>query len=359
MKSMEDKERYAREKAAFEEPPIETPQDDLDQKRKQRDVLMAMAPRHPLSSYVIFVSMNRNRISKLFPDRTFLETARLLGVVWRSMSREMKRKYMILAASDRLRFEEEKAEWDPPSILVGDAMNGPINNVGKENVVPSRPRKPTSAYAIWAAEERAAVLQEYPEIDRRELTKILRQNWKELTELERMPYEEQASRENAELEEILAKEKAEQEQQAAIPVNVPQNTRGASERDVFFHFGSPDASNRMGPVHNSGNFASMPPALESSKHNSIGIPTFASLPPAQTTLEPQTPIEEWNAAQIGQFIESLGLFQYSGAFAKSDLTGNTFVQLSTIDLKNTYGITSLGDRKKIRAAIDQKLTESI
>jgi hypothetical protein len=66
-------------------------------------------------------------------------------------------------------------------------------------------------------------------------------------------------------------------------------------------------------------------------------------------------LKEWNPADIGRFISSLGFPQYAELFVQSGISGEQFAALTTVDLKNTFKIQSLGDRKRIRSAIDQKL----
>jgi hypothetical protein len=66
-------------------------------------------------------------------------------------------------------------------------------------------------------------------------------------------------------------------------------------------------------------------------------------------------LKEWNSADIGRFISSLGFPQYSELFVQSGISGEQFAALTTLDLKNTFKVQSLGDRKRIRSAIDQKL----
>jgi hypothetical protein len=194
MKAEQDKERYKKEKSEFEEtlnngsndPNVAMPsaveEKSIDYEaelKKRKAVAVALAPRHPLSAYLFFIANNRARFRSMYPEKSFSESARLLGIFWKTLDREERRKYEILAVADRFRYEEERREWDPPPMFVQNEFKNDMDSS-------SRPRKPLSAYAIWAAQERAAVLQQYPDIDRKELTRILRQNWKELTDLDRM-----------------------------------------------------------------------------------------------------------------------------------------------------------------------------
>ena len=44
------------------------------------------------------------------------------------------------------------------------------------------PKKPITAYSFWAIDERSKVLQQFPNIDKRDLTRQLRAKWNQLGE---------------------------------------------------------------------------------------------------------------------------------------------------------------------------------
>lgn len=295
-----DKNRYKEEKMQFEASPpppvLEDPKEEkkaftLDERWGKRQKV-SIVPRHPLSSYLFFVALNRGILAEFAPEMSFKDSARILGLLWKRIDPKERRKFEIMAAVDKRRYEEEKKHIDAPAAKPAPRSLLPPSPSDASN----KQRKPISAYAIWASEERAAVLEEHPEIDRKELTKILRQNWKELTPFEKLPYLE------------LEKQ----------------------ERDTFR--------------------ASPEPQM---------IPKSVSVDDrvAEESLTHAAPenVMQWTCSDIGRFIAGLGFPQYAEAFVQSRITGKEFVALSTGDLKRKFGIVKLGERKLIKEAIDQKL----
>ncbi len=60
---------------------------------------------------------------------------------------------------------------------------------------------------------------------------------------------------------------------------------------------------------------------------------------------------------VGAWLAALGLERYAQAFADNDINAETLVALTSEDLKE-LGITSLGHRKKLLAAIASLSVES-
>ena len=68
---------------------------------------------------------------------------------------------------------------------------------------------------------------------------------------------------------------------------------------------------------------------------------------------PDGPVESWTAEQVGDFIENaVGLPQLRALFEDEAITGLDLLELSGDELKE-MGITVLGQRKKILAALAQ------
>ena len=179
----EDKEKYRKAKDKFPEPvTIVTPDPDPFGYSDKAEV--PSAPKHPASAYLFFVASNRQRLQEVFPDKSFTDTARILGILWRQLSREDRRKFELLAAADKRRYEEEKLAWEPPA----DTFSSFTRSFGNvtQTIEAEKEKKFNSAYAIWASAERAAVLQDHPDMDRKELTKLLKETWKSLAYHEKL-----------------------------------------------------------------------------------------------------------------------------------------------------------------------------
>jgi len=167
-----DKARYRKEKLAFEPCPLV-----VDNKKRKKHPL---APKHPLSGYLYFVANNRANFNKRYPDKDFTEVAKLLGEKWKNLDAKEKRKYQILAAADKKRYEEEKQKWQPP-----------IEREIDTNYV-VMPKKPMTAYSYWVYNQRSKITQSNPYVDKKELTRVLREKWNKIPEREKAFFNEKA-----------------------------------------------------------------------------------------------------------------------------------------------------------------------
>ncbi|THH08839.1 hypothetical protein EW145_g2444 [Phellinidium pouzarii] len=70
------------------------------------------APKRALSAYMFFSQDWRERIKVENPDAGFGEVGKLLGAKWKELDEAEKKPYKDLAAHDRTRAEQEKAEYD-------------------------------------------------------------------------------------------------------------------------------------------------------------------------------------------------------------------------------------------------------
>merc|ERR1712032_1608223 len=77
-------------------------------KRKAKD---PNAPKRALSAYVFFSNELRPVLTKQFPRIKFIETGRLLGERWRSLSFSEKKRYEDMASRDKIRFQTEMQQY--------------------------------------------------------------------------------------------------------------------------------------------------------------------------------------------------------------------------------------------------------
>jgi len=158
-----------------------------------------MAPRSPLSAYLHFVAINRPKLNKDYPEKNFAEIAKILGHQWRTLGGAERRRYEVLAYADKRRYQDEKDKWTAPlqrthsNSLKGKKKDSP--NKGKRKLTStSTIRKPSSAYAVWAVGEREQLASKHPDLEKKELTKLLREKWRNIAPLEKSPYIAQAQR---------------------------------------------------------------------------------------------------------------------------------------------------------------------
>lgn len=76
--------------------------------RKKKD---PNAPKRSLSAYMFFANENRDIVRAENPGISFGQVGRLLGEKWKALSADDKIPYENKAASDKKRYEKEKAEY--------------------------------------------------------------------------------------------------------------------------------------------------------------------------------------------------------------------------------------------------------
>ncbi|KAG1468245.1 hypothetical protein G6F56_003947 [Rhizopus delemar] len=80
-----------------------------DSERKPRGKKVVAGPKRGLSAYMYFSKEQRSVVKEENPGATFGKLGKLLGEKWKSLSEEEKKPYTDLAATDKKRYEDEKA----------------------------------------------------------------------------------------------------------------------------------------------------------------------------------------------------------------------------------------------------------
>eukprot|EP01083_Nonionella_stella_P056705 149192_1 len=278
-KAEKDKKRYRDEKAVFDPSPEYADEESLALRKRKKHPL---APKHPLSGYLYFVANNRAEYNKKNPGKDFTSVAKILGEQWKSLGHKDRRKYEILAAADKKRYEEEKERWQPPM----------DDRVDEEQV--RLPKKPITAYSFWAIDERSKVLQEFPNIDKRELTRQLRAKWNQLPEENKKIFMEQAEQDRIRYEQELSL--------------IPKQYRPKSN-------------------------------LRRQKRQ-------------ERLMRVPQEVLEWSPEDVRRFVQAVGLSDEIGErFQHVSVSGHTFVQLTSGKLRDQLGIVNVVDRKRICRAI--------
>lgn len=76
--------------------------------RKKKD---PDAPKRSLSAYMFFANENRDIVRAENPGISFGQVGKLLGEKWKALSADEKTPYETKAATDKKRYEKEKAEY--------------------------------------------------------------------------------------------------------------------------------------------------------------------------------------------------------------------------------------------------------
>eukprot|EP00456_Euglypha_rotunda_P093253 TRINITY_DN9841_c0_g1_i9.p1 TRINITY_DN9841_c0_g1~~TRINITY_DN9841_c0_g1_i9.p1 ORF type:complete len:186 (+),score=36.26 TRINITY_DN9841_c0_g1_i9:114-671(+) len=147
-------------------------------------------------------------------------------------------------------------------------------------------------------------------MDKKQLTKLLREKWKTITVEEKAPFVEQAAK---------AKERYEQE-----------NSAGKSNK------------RKPNPKKRTKSSKLKPTELNSTSEEKKG---------KRRKVTPVTDVSGWTSQDVGQFLLGLGLSEYSENFESNGVTGIEFINLRSSDLRDRFGITTIQHRKTIMKAI--------
>jgi hypothetical protein len=65
---------------------------------------------------MFFVKENRKRLARRFPDSTFGELGREMGLAWRELKPAQKKKYEAMHVVDQRRYQREKSKYEKTSL---------------------------------------------------------------------------------------------------------------------------------------------------------------------------------------------------------------------------------------------------
>lgn len=122
--ALQEKGRYDQQKAAYESmKPMYADDDEEDdrgrRKKKKKD---PNAPKRGMSAFMIYANEVRNEVKNDNPGITFGELGKMLGELWRGLSEDEKRPYQLRAASDKARYENEKAAYETMKQMQADQL---------------------------------------------------------------------------------------------------------------------------------------------------------------------------------------------------------------------------------------------
>ena len=113
-------------------------------------------PRGALTPYMCYSKEVRPSIMQQHPNASVTEVAKLIGAQWRQLTDDQKRPYTEMARKDRERYKEAMQHYTPTP---GYEDTGRRRRKKKD---PNAPKKPKSAYFIYAETRRADLRQQFP-----------------------------------------------------------------------------------------------------------------------------------------------------------------------------------------------------
>ena len=193
--------------------------------RRSRVKAERTGPKRPLSSYMYFCQDQRDAIKTANPTMNGKEITSELGRVWKSLSDEAKIPHESKAATDKLRFESEKAQLAgaksetktkakpskapkveaTPTKTTKKAPQEPKapavapTKASKSSKAPQESKKPASApvkkspgFDCFCEEQTEDIQTEFPDWNKRKIATELQKRWQELSQDDQEAYEMEA-----------------------------------------------------------------------------------------------------------------------------------------------------------------------
>lgn len=180
-----------------------------DSKRKRDNPgLLRKAPGAPKrfkSSYICFFMAKQSEIkAELGDNATVMTVSKRSGEMWKELTREQRAHWDEVAAKDKQRYMAEKSTYTGP-------WQVPWKRARKD---PSAPKRPMSAFLMFAQNRRAELRRKNPAMKNTEVSQILGEMWRNMSDDERQPFVAQEESERAVYKTKFAEWRAETEARA-------------------------------------------------------------------------------------------------------------------------------------------------
>merc|ERR1711981_714594 len=118
---------------------------------------------------------------------------REIGKLWRNMSATKRKPYMQLAAEDKARYEDEKANYVPSAeFLASQKAAG-----RKKKKDPNAPKRGMSAYLFFCSAHRKAMVRSNPTKKMTEIASLLAVKWRNTSASGRKKFDAQSKKDKA------------------------------------------------------------------------------------------------------------------------------------------------------------------
>lgn len=124
-----------------------------------------------MTAYFAFAQEVRPHLKAQYPDRSVTDIARIIGEKWRELKDSQKKPYEAIAARDKMRYEREMARYQPPPEMSGSS---------KKKKDPYAPKRPRSAYFLFANDKRAEIAATNPHFTVLDVGRKLGELWRNL-----------------------------------------------------------------------------------------------------------------------------------------------------------------------------------
>jgi hypothetical protein len=153
------------------------------------------APKRPTSNYLIFSKQERPKVVRANPKMKATLVISEIAKRWSRLSPSEKTQWDNEVAEDKIRFEKEMRNYNPPpqSVLVAQE-----NSKRKPKKDPNRPKRAPTAYLLFTTEARPAYVKKHPNESNPEIMKGLAHLWSKATAAQKAKYEPTVTRLSAE-----------------------------------------------------------------------------------------------------------------------------------------------------------------
>jgi hypothetical protein len=172
------------------------------------------APKRWKTSYILFCMDKREEVKAENPDMPAVKITAELGARWNALSDKQKKPYVKLSAQDKSRYDDEMANYTPPS---DDELEEVASKGRKKKKERTGPKRPLSSYMFFCQDVRNNTKEKNPNMSGKEITSELGRLWKELTDEEKVPYQEQYQADKVRYEEEKAEMAPAETKAAAKP----------------------------------------------------------------------------------------------------------------------------------------------
>jgi hypothetical protein len=213
---MSSDEDYAYEYSHTAEPE-EDDEDEVEEEEEEIDVVAKKPkkerrrrrkkdpnkPRGALTPYMCFSKQIRPVIQNENPGAGVTDIAKIIGAKWRALTDEEKEPFKVLAQKDRARYNAQMKDYVPTP---GYDDSGRARRRKQKD--PNAPKKPKSAYFLFAESRRAALREENPAAKISVIAKLTGEEWRGLTDEDKKPFFEEAGKLKAVYDQQMAAYKA-------------------------------------------------------------------------------------------------------------------------------------------------------
>jgi len=158
-------------------------------------------PKGAKSAYIFFVESERADQESRGEQLAFSEFSRQCGVRWAQLTAAEKMPFIKMSGHDRTRYEGEMSTYIPPPHFPGDSDSdneergmGGGSKKRKKKKDPNAPKRPLSAYFVYAGHVRPGIRAENPSLPITQVATMIGQKWRDLDAEGRKQFEEEAGK---------------------------------------------------------------------------------------------------------------------------------------------------------------------